>query len=315
MSSMREKSGEKKSKAAPLVSVVVVSWNRRENLRRCLQSVEKSTYPNMEIIVVDNHSSDGAPEMVRSEFRDVQLMVTQRNLGCGPARNIGFQAARGKYIIQLDDDATICENGVARMVQVFESDQGVGAVAVKVVNPDSGRVVTADFAENTKNFWGAGAAFRTSVLEKTGLYPQEMFFTAEEMDLSIRIRDLGYAIRYVPDVVVRHFRQDTSKSRISSWRLQNSVCSWLWFFAKYFPWPLVFVFWARVLASHFLLAARHRRPLTLIYSIVLAFQGLPGVIKNRRPLKASTIRYFYNPGILPDRYNIPVSRKILRKFF
>jgi len=305
-----------KSSDTPLVSVVVVTWNRKNYLKICIESTKASDYKNIEIIVVDNDSDDGTKEMLKSEFPEVSYIKTDKNIGCGPARNIGFSKAKGKYIVQLDDDATIERRAIGRIVDVFESRSNVGAIAAKIINLDTGENATEDISKCVKNFRGAGAALRTSLLEKTGFYPTEMFFTAEELDLCMRIVDIDYIVEYCPEVVVYHLRAGSEeRGRISALRLSNSVCSWLWLFARHFSWPLMGLFCSRVLIKHFFLALRHRRLPSFIRGTAIAFWRLPYILKKRKPLKASTTRYYYNPTILPDRYNIPIHRKAFERLY
>ncbi len=88
----------------PLVTVNILSFNRREELRNTLTKVFEQDYKNIEIIVVDNASSDGSSEMVKNEFPDVQLIQLEENIGIA-GWNEGFKAAKGVYVLVLDDDS------------------------------------------------------------------------------------------------------------------------------------------------------------------------------------------------------------------
>ena len=95
--------------APPLVSIQIVTWNRRDELARCLESALAQTYKNIEIVVVDNASTDDSAQMVGQEFPNVRLVRVEKNLGCPSGRNFGFAHCRGKYIYLLDDDGWLKE--------------------------------------------------------------------------------------------------------------------------------------------------------------------------------------------------------------
>src|SRR5271167_5201876 len=91
------------------ISIVIVSFNTRNVLRECLQSIEReSAGLRIETLVVDNHSSDGSPEMVEKEFPRVRVLRSSVNLGFGAANNLAIQAAGGRYVILLNSDAFLC---------------------------------------------------------------------------------------------------------------------------------------------------------------------------------------------------------------
>jgi len=113
----------------PLVTVNILSWNRKEDLRESLIELKKTTYPNIELIVVDNASTDGSPEMVEREFPYVKLIKMPKNIGIA-GWNIGFEKANGKYIMVLDDDSYPAPDAIELMVEEFEkADEDVGIIA------------------------------------------------------------------------------------------------------------------------------------------------------------------------------------------
>jgi O-antigen biosynthesis protein len=90
---------------APILSIVIISWNVREDLRECLRSLWRNGEGlAMEVIVVDNASTDETAEMVRQEFPQVRLVVNERNLGYTKANNIGIRLSRGKFVLLLNPD-------------------------------------------------------------------------------------------------------------------------------------------------------------------------------------------------------------------
>ncbi|WP_276353614.1 glycosyltransferase family 2 protein [Cohnella caldifontis] len=212
--------------SAPLVSIVMLCWNRIEDVRESLNRIREQHYPHIETIVVDNGSTDGTVEMIQSEFPGVRLIRMYKNMGI-EAYNIGFANARGEYTVIIDDDSFPAPNAIRRMVDKFEADERLGVVAFDVRNFYSyddikKEAETTDTVTNAPaandyfmSFNGAGAGVRTSVLRQIGGYPEEFFLYNNELDSAFRIWDAGYKIQSFPDVVAYH--KYSPKNR-TSWR-------------------------------------------------------------------------------------------------
>lgn len=211
---------------SPLVSLVSICWNRKAEICESLRRIKEIDYTKLEIIVVDNCSTDGTIEAIEGEFPEVKLIKMFKNIGI-EAYNIGFKNAKGKYIVILDDDSFPQKNAVKRMVDKFEKDEKLGVVAFDVrnyYNYDEVKIQeekgedqnTAAESDNyIMAFNGAGAGVRRDVLEKIGFYPEEFFLYWNEQDTAFRILDLGYKIKFFSDVVSYH--KYSPKNR-ASWR-------------------------------------------------------------------------------------------------
>ena len=171
----------------PLVSIVMLAWNRKDDVRESLRHIQKIDYEPLEIIVVDNASDDGTAQMVEAEFPDVHLIKMKKNIGIA-AYNVGFEQAKGKYIVIIDDDSFPARHAIRRMVQVFEKDERLGAVAFDVRNYDhydeiKNELEDTDETEEVKavasdylmSFNGAGVGIRKDLFKKIGYYPEEFF--------------------------------------------------------------------------------------------------------------------------------------------
>src|ERR1043166_3374325 len=120
--------------ASPLISCIVVNWNRRGLLQACLNSLRRQDYPNLEVIVVDNGSSDGSVELCLNEFgQSVRLIHNSENRGFCAANNQGIAAARGEFIALLNNDAEAAPAFISSLVYVFEGRPDVGMAAAKIV--------------------------------------------------------------------------------------------------------------------------------------------------------------------------------------
>src|SRR5262249_45642545 len=119
------------------VSVVIVSFNTREYLAACIASIMKTAGSlDVEIVVVDNNSTDGSREMVRSRFPAVRLICNTQNVGFAKANNQGVAATTGRYVLLLNSDARLLTNALRSMVEVLEGMPGVGLVGAQLRNPD-----------------------------------------------------------------------------------------------------------------------------------------------------------------------------------
>jgi hypothetical protein len=121
----------------PDVSIVVVSWNTRDALARCLASVDAATSGlAVETVVVDNASADGSAAMVRARFPHVRLLVNDANVGFGRACNQGVAAGRGRTVLLLNSDCELGPGALAVLAAALDADAALGAVFPRLVNPD-----------------------------------------------------------------------------------------------------------------------------------------------------------------------------------
>lgn len=210
------------------VSVIVLVWNGRQYLEACLNSVFAQTYPDFEVIVVDNASSDGSAEYVATHFKKAKLIRNGRNSGFSGGMNIGTNVSSGAVVIWLNQDTIVQTDWLQNLVAVFEQkDVGVAGCKIfetdgKTLNhaggaldvsagesyhlgagePDLGQYEQpADVAYVT----GAAMAVRREVLEQVGLL-DERFFPGyyEDADYCLRVQNAGYKVRYVPQAIIRH---------------------------------------------------------------------------------------------------------------
>lgn len=208
----------------PLVSIVTLCWNRKKDILESLEGISKIDYEPLEVIVVDNASTDGTKEAIAELYPNVKVMVMDNNIGI-EAYNHGFEAAKGEYIVILDDDSFPHPQAVKRMVKKFAANPKLGVVAFDVRNYYKYDEVAAEVVEEAQSqavskdyymgFNGAGAGVRKDVFKKAGYYPAEFFLYMNEADSSYRILDMGYEITFFSDVVSYH---KYSPQNRKSWR-------------------------------------------------------------------------------------------------
>jgi GT2 family glycosyltransferase len=230
----------------PRVSVIIVNWNRREAVRETLDSLERTTYPSHEFIVIDNGSTDGSAEDL-ARVEGIRLIRCSRNLGPARARNIGVFASQGEYILFVDSDSLVSRRCLERLVSRMDSDPDIGIIGCKIVNPFNRAVDQWIYSEpettharrefETYSFSAAGALVRTEAIRKAGGFWGALFIYNEELDLSIRVLRAGFKILYAPYARVfhRHLERGTEKSRLY-WHYQ--IRNHIWIFFRYYPWPI-----------------------------------------------------------------------------
>jgi len=160
---------------SPDVSIVIVNWNTREILRDCLRSVYENAGPvDLHVIVVDNASTDGSVEMVKSEFEKVQLIANSENRGFAAANNQGMAVATGRYVLLLNSDTVVLDGAIAKTVAFADVHPEAAVVGCRVLNPDRSLQRTCFMYPSVLNLLLAA-----TYLNK--LFPRSRFFGRERM--------------------------------------------------------------------------------------------------------------------------------------
>jgi GT2 family glycosyltransferase len=312
--------------AAPLdLSIITVSWNVRELLRSCLQSVASGRGQlNIEMIVVDSASSDGSPEMVRQDFPWVKLIASKENLGFPRGNNKGIERANGKHILLLNPDTIIMGDALTTMVDYLDQHLDVGGLGPQLLNQDGSiqssrrrfpTFLTAIFestwledmapASITRHYyaqdlpddqpadvdWVIGACLMVPrrVVDRVGLLDEGYFMYSEELDWCRRIVDNGWRIVYLPQAKVVHYFGKSSEQAVTN-RHINFQRAKLRYFRKY-----------------------HGRIPTLILRLILLLnyiwqiivEGLKGLLGHKRALRVQRIRSYWQvirSGLRPAGY-------------
>jgi GT2 family glycosyltransferase len=271
------------AEGAPLVSVVIANRNRQDDLRRALQSIREQTYQNIEVIVVDDGSTDGAPDMVRKEFSKTRL-IELGGSGSGACRtfNTGLRAARGELVAMLDNDATVEPGWVAMTVERFRERPRLGAVATKIINEYKG------FFQYDYDYWpeyhdrpeypiytfrGCGCTVRRELLDRVGLFPEEFFIYMNEDDLAARIWGAGFDIVYFDDLVTHH--HPSKVQRPGEWMLFYPIRNKILTYTRYLSvkGAVVHIGWA--LLRDFIDVLKAKDPLPFIRGALSGLKNLP----------------------------------------
>ncbi len=196
--------------ADPLVSVVVLSFNRRACTLECLASVRSQTYRPLEVVVLDNGSSDGSAEAIESEFPEVRLIRMPRNYGDWEGRDIAAANCRGEYLFLLDNDAVAQPDTIATLVTRMEHEPELAVAQARVVDPVTGHLEGAEVGGRPiesdhyrASFLGGASLIRARALRLVGGFPHYLLGGGEPF-LSYRFLDLGYRIVVCGQALVLH---------------------------------------------------------------------------------------------------------------
>lgn len=233
-----------KDEKCPLVSIIIVNFNGKEVLKRCLASVLDTDYPNFEVIVVDNASTDGSVELVERLFGSydrIKIVKNSQNSGHSEGCNIGARTARGKYFAFLDSDTEIdvipsfaahdevspaSDNWLQELVEVMEQDKSIGIAQAKILSAkDHSQLDHTGIAIDALGTWyttygleeeklredfaifaaSSGCCItRREIFNEIGGFDKAYFIYDDDTDLSFRTRLLGYEIYFISSATVIH---------------------------------------------------------------------------------------------------------------
>jgi hypothetical protein len=220
------------------ISIIIVTWNTRELLRRCLESVEATLqHLSCEVIVVDNASTDGSPAMLRERFPSVCLIENGENRGFGAANNQALRIMKGRYALLLNSDTLLTENAVSELFTYLERHPDVAMACGQLLNADGSRqnsiaafptlltlmtntplleyLVPRQFLSKRRRYVapveiesaiGACLLVRKSAIDAVGMFDERYFFFFEETDWAYRMRQVGWKIVHVPTAFIYHFQ-------------------------------------------------------------------------------------------------------------
>ena len=206
----------------PTVTVVFLVFNRRDELRTSLEKMTReSDYPRelVDVIVVDNASEDGAADMVREEFPDVQLIEREENCGVS-GWNDGLAVATGDLVLLLDDDCYLPPHGLRRAVEGAQ-EHGADLVSFGVLSSETPEYrFDRQYRTGLLTFWGCAALVRREVLEQVGGYDPNIFVWANEVEFMLRFYDAGFRHLHMPEIEAVHMKGVASgwRQRVGDWR-------------------------------------------------------------------------------------------------
>lgn len=336
-----------------LASVVVANYNGVNLVEECLDSLLSQTYRDIEVIVADNGSQDGSCEFIEKKYsHKVKLIRSTTNTGNAGGNNIGINAALGEYIIILDNDTKLDRRFVEELIQAVGTDEKVGMCAPKLLTYGRPNIVDAagmliykdglnqgrgrfefdrgqyESIEEIIYPSGCGPLYKRIMLDEIGLFDEDFFAYAEDTDIGLRARLMGWKALYVPKAIVYHKISQTS-GQYSTLKLFYAERNRLYVVIKNYP--LLFL-----LKSFFYTALRYWTQFlsilqgkgaslkfikkasimivikTLIYAYLSALFNIPKLLKKRfviRKKKKISDREFVD---LFERFGISVKELVYK---
>jgi GT2 family glycosyltransferase len=282
------------------VSVVVVNWNTQDILRDCLRSIyEQCGEIDLEVIVIDNASTDGSVEMVKKDFPQVTLIENSKNRGFAAANNQGIDISKGRYVLLLNSDTVVLDNAIAKTAAFADSHPEAAVVGCRVLNPDRTLQPTCFmfpsilnmllsstylyklfpknkfFGRERMTWWnrndirevdvvtGCFMLVRQDAIKKVGSMDEQFFMYGEETDWCYRFKQAGWKILFAPCAEIIHLGGQSAQKRATTMvvQLRKSILQ----FMKKHHGPLIY----RIVCLLTVIFLAVRLP---IWSVIALFQ-------------------------------------------
>lgn len=295
-----------------LLSVIIPHWNAKQFLPDCLNALYTQTYPHIEIIIVDNGSSDGSQAYVKAEHPGVRLIEVGYNSGFTGACNTGLKAAQGEYLCLLNNDTEVKPDWAQAVVDAFERDVQIGSVASKMLLfqkrdhiHTAGDYFTTDGEAGNRGVWekdtgqydheefvfgacGGSSTYRRAMLDEIGLLDDDFFFLLEDIDLAWRAQLAGWRCLYTPHAIVYHHLSATGGGKTASYYngrnlifvLVKNLPLELW---RKYRWQIIRRQW-RIFADA-LRAWRGESARARLRGMWAGVRGLPKMLRKRREIQ------------------------------
>jgi GT2 family glycosyltransferase len=280
-----------------LVSYVILTRNRCSEVLDCLHNVQQQDYPQKDVVLVDNGSTDGTVQKVRNLFPAVKVIRLDHNVGVSAGRNRGIEATKGEICIVIDDDARFAHPDATRRVMLYFQREQIACISFRIKNGTTGledrkalptshkRIMEDD--RPVAYFCGAGFAIRRRVFLEMGCFWEPLIYGCEELDLSYRLVNAGYEVVYAASVQVIHYEVPIARPK-GQW-VYHQVRNRCWVAVKNLPWRfalsttlLWWIYSARV-------ALQHGELPSYFSGVRDALIGLPRVLQSRQPIKNPVI--------------------------
>ena len=243
----------------PKVVVLVLNWNGKEDTSECLRSLEHLEYPNYEVIVVDNASTDGSQKFLKENFPEITLIENEQNLGFGGGLNVGIEEARKRgadYVLCLNNDVIADKNVLLELVKVGELSNKIGGLCPMEyfydepnrINYAGGKVgllrdkvyghgeLDKGQFNRIKETWllcGPAMMLKLKALSDVGLFDTGYFYGPEDKDMALRLIKKGYKIMFVPHAKLWHKRRGVTGGKITPLNIYFSIRNRLLFARKH----------------------------------------------------------------------------------
>ncbi len=215
------------AKNQDLVSIIIVNYNGKKYLEKCLKSLERIDYDNYEIILVDNNSTDDSIEFVKNTYPSIIIIKLEKNYGFAEPNNIGAKNAKGNFLLFLNNDTEVTPNFVTELVNAAKTDKQIAICQSLLLKPNGEIDSSGDFLDTLGRAYsskikpksikeilsarGASLLVKREIFENLGGFDKEYFASFEDVDLGWRCWIAGYKVIVVPSSIVYHSGGQTIK--------------------------------------------------------------------------------------------------------
>ena len=257
------------------ITIIIPNYNGKRFLAPCLESLSSQNFTDFEILVIDNHSTDGSIEYIKEHYPEIRFIALDKNYGFSTAVNTGIRHSSAPYVLLLNNDTTAEPHFVEELLKAIESSSRIFSVSSKMLqmhHPDlidgAGDLYTllgwgvargagrpADNYTQTEDVFSAcaGAAiYRRSAFRKIGYFDEAHFAYLEDIDVGYRAKIYGYRNIYCPAAIVHHVGSGTSGSKYNSFKVKTSDRNSVWLIYKNMPLPQLILNSLPLLAGYFI---------------------------------------------------------------
>ncbi len=297
-----------------LVSIIIPNLNGAHHLPTCLESLRRQSLRDFEVIVVDNGSTDGSLDLLARGYPEVRVLALGQNRGFAGACNAGIRAARGEFIVLLNNDTEADPRWLLEVVAAFERHPEAGIVASRMLLFDrrdtfhtAGDFYRVDGVPGNRGVWekdegqyddeeyvfsacGGSAAYRREMLDRIGLLDEDFFYSCEDVDLAWRAQLAGYRCVYAPRAVVYHKLSATGGGTTASF---YDGRNYIYLLVKDYPGDLWRTHWRAILKAQFRLAWEALRSWrgaaarARLRGMMAGLLGIPRMLRKRRAVQQS----------------------------
>lgn len=299
----------------PTVSVIILNWNRYQDVSKLIRKLKKQTFNNFETIVVDNASTDNTVLYLRRYFPDVKIIRMTRNLGIF-SKNLGFKNALGEYLIAFDSDVVINNDCVEKFVQKLKKNKNLGIACASVYEQETKRYLGPNRSLNGNNrvgyevffFNGSAIAITKELFKKVGGYSKDYFICLEELEWATRVLECGYNVCCFTDIIVYNKKSTKGaeyRDKQGYWYCRN----WIWFYAQYIPFYEIPRFMLLHMNSFLVKTKKNSGYMTkrdCILGILGSLPNMPKFLLKRKTVSFKTLKRIKS-DLFPNKQNLYVS--------
>lgn len=312
----------------PLLSIIVPHYNGVHHLTPCFEALRAQTYPRLEIIMVDNGSTDESVAFTRQNYPEIKVIALPKNVGFIGAVNHGIGCSRGEIVVPLNNDTAASPQWAEALVERLIAYPDAGMVASKILLFDqrdhfhsAGDGFGTDGIPINRGVWqqdvgqfdhddyifggcGGAVAYRRAMLDEIGLFDPALFMYLEDVDLNWRAQLAGYRAVFAPQAVVYHHVSATGGGAFASYYTGRNT---IWVLAKNMPMALLRRHFGKIMrvqlsiAWQALRAWRGEAARARLRGQLVGFMGLPWwLVKRRQVYRAEGVTDDYLAGLLTE---------------